>query len=142
MGRGHNGLYVGAGLFEGPSVMFDPEWGEEFWRGSVSIAASPALALNNAQGELSPIERGLHALNSGMDGKAYAASLGRAQQTVARKIVAARVATAVPDIGYRASEAFSQLVELHAAPSCLWPARVAALLANDWTVVGQFAGLR
>jgi hypothetical protein len=30
MGRGHNGLYVGAGLFEGPSVMFDPEWGEEF----------------------------------------------------------------------------------------------------------------
>jgi hypothetical protein len=41
-----------------------------------------ALVLHNAQSELSPLERGMHALHSGMDVKAYAASVGRARTSV------------------------------------------------------------
>jgi hypothetical protein len=90
-----------------------------------------ALALCNAQGELHPLERGRHALGSGMDGKAYAANVGRPQPSVAREISAATVAEAVTDIGYGVLLAhFSHLVEIHAAPAWLWPALVAAMPAT------------
>jgi hypothetical protein len=45
-------------------------------------AAYMLLVTSNAQGELSALERGLHALNSGMDVKAYAGSVGRARTTI------------------------------------------------------------
>lgn len=93
-----------------------------------------ALALNNAQGELSPIERGMHALHSGMAGKTYAGSIGRPQPSIAREISAARVAESVTDVGYDIADKFSQLVEIHAAPEWLWSALVSALIAEDWTV--------
>ena len=73
-------------------------------------AAYMLLATSNAQSELSPLERGLHALRSGMDVKAYAASVGRKQQTVSNEVCAAKVAEACPDIGAEASARFSQLV--------------------------------
>jgi len=57
------------------------------------------LATCNAQGELSALERGTHALNSGMDVKAYAASVGRARTTVHDEVYAAEVARAVPQCG-------------------------------------------
>jgi ParB/RepB/Spo0J family partition protein len=93
-----------------------------------------ALVLNNAQGELTALERGMHALHSGMDGKAYAVEARRPQQSIAREIVAARVAATVPDIGYDAPRHFSQLVEIHAAPRWLWPALVSHMTANSLTV--------
>jgi hypothetical protein len=61
------------------------------------------LVTCNTQGELTALERGIHALNSGMHVKAYAASVGRKQQTVSNEVLAARVAHAVPDIGYMRS---------------------------------------
>jgi ParB-like chromosome segregation protein Spo0J len=92
------------------------------------------LVTSNSQGELTALERGMHALRSEMDVKAYAASVSRPRQTVDNEVRAARVATAVPDIGHDLSSRFSQLVEIHAAPEWLWRALVAALLEKRWTV--------
>jgi hypothetical protein len=75
------------------------------------------LVTANAQSELTPIERGRHALGSAMDVKAYAASVGRAHTTVHREVCAARVAeSADPNVGI---SQFMQLVEIHAAPGII-----------------------
>jgi hypothetical protein len=50
-----------------------------------------ALALNNAQGELSPLEIGLHALGSGLSQRAYAEQVGMAQTTLVHRWQAAEV---------------------------------------------------
>ena len=63
-----------------------------------------------------------------MEGKAYAASVGRPEQSVYRELHAAKVA-AVIDIDNGLTKHFSQLVEIHTAPAWLWPALVAAMLA-------------
>jgi len=44
-----------------------------------------ALALNNPQGELSPLEVGLHALHSGLSGSEYARQVGMKQQTLSER---------------------------------------------------------
>lgn len=92
------------------------------------------LVRSNAQGELTALERGMHALHSGLTGKAYAAAVGRAQQSVSNEILAARVADAVPHVGYDLSDYFRHLTEIHAAPSWLWPALVTALVKDGGTV--------
>jgi hypothetical protein len=97
------------------------------------------LATSNAQGELSALERGLHALRSGMDVRAYADSVGRKRATVQNEISAARVVEACPDIGTEATEHFSHLVEIHAAPSWLWPALVEGMLDNGCLTPGSYA---
>lgn len=83
-----------------------------------------ALALANSQGELSPLERGMHALHSGMEVKAYAAMVGRAGSTVAQEYRAAKVATAVMHVHNDLSDLTRHLAEIHAAPEWLWPALV------------------
>lgn len=93
-----------------------------------------ALVLANTQGELSALERGTHALHSGMDVKAYAEAVGRARSTVHREVYAADVAQAVPISGNDLNRYVTQLAELHAAPSWLWPALAAELMARGWTV--------
>ena len=93
-----------------------------------------ALALFNAQSELSPIERGMHALHSGKDVKAYAASVGRARTTVHDEVYAAEVIEAVPHMRNDLTGYFRHLTEIHAAPRWLWPALVSALVTNEWTV--------
>jgi protein gp37/ParB-like chromosome segregation protein Spo0J len=97
-------------------------------------AAYMMLVTSNSQSELTAIERGMHALHSEMDGKAYAASVGRKQQSVAQEICAARVFEAVPNVRYDVSDRFSQLFVIHAAPSWLWPALVEAMAKDGWTV--------
>lgn len=89
------------------------------------------LATSNAQSELTPIERGRHALASGLDVTAYAASVGRVQITVYHEVYAAEVSLAVSYVG---NENYSQLVAVHAAPRWLWGALVAALVAGGWSV--------
>lgn len=96
-------------------------------------AAYMLLATSNAQGELSALERGLHALRSGMDVRAYAKACGRKENTVGNGAKAARVAETVTDIGDEVSRHFSQLVEIHAAPPWLWPSLVRAMLDKGWT---------
>jgi hypothetical protein len=82
--------------------------------------------------ELTALERGLHALHSSMDVKAYAGSVGRARTTVQDEVKAARVASSVTDIRHDLWQHFAKLVEIHAAPAWLWPALVAAMLPCPW----------
>jgi ParB-like chromosome segregation protein Spo0J len=100
-----------------------------------------ALALNNAQGELHPLERGMHALGvveRGKHGKsveAYAKAVGRDTEirSVRREIAAAEV---MAQIGASADfvEHWSPLAELHPAPKWLWRALVSRLVSEGWTV--------
>jgi hypothetical protein len=77
----------------------------------------------------------VHALRSGMDVKAYAASVGRPRGTVRDEVYAAEVATAVvSDIRHDLSAQFAKLVEIRPAPPWLWPSLVPALLDKHWTV--------
>jgi hypothetical protein len=62
------------------------------------------LVLSNAQGELAPLERGMHALaatekgkHNGRSVKAYAEQIGRPHRSVEREVCAARVVCAVVD---------------------------------------------
>jgi ParB/RepB/Spo0J family partition protein len=92
------------------------------------------LVKSNAQGELTALERGLHALHSGMDVKAYAESVGRARKTVSDEVLAARVAEAVAHVRHDLSGYFRHLTEIHPAPRWLWSALVEKLVADDLTV--------
>lgn len=89
-----------------------------------------ALALNNAQGELSPLEVGLHAKGSGLDQK----KAGVPRTTLQHQWHAAAVYEAVPHVGHDLSERWRHLAEIHAGPEWLRPALVSALVANEWTV--------
>lgn len=94
-----------------------------------------ALALNNAQGELHPLEEGMHALGSGMDVRTYAEKVGKAKSSMGDRISAASVAQACPDI--RTSDLAAQwsaLAAIHLAPRWLWRALVSRLVAEGWTV--------
>lgn len=93
------------------------------------------LRTSNAQGELSALERGMHALHSGIEIKAYAASIGRPHQTVYDEVYAAEVAGAVPPMRNELTKiSYKTLGAIHVAPRWLWPALVSAMLAQHWTV--------
>jgi predicted outer membrane protein len=100
--------------------------------GCSSPTAYMMLVTCNTQGELTALERGLHALHrpEGMDVKAYAASIGRARTTVQRETYAAAVASAVPINGHELDDFSTHMVEIHAAPAWLWPTLVAAMLPS------------
>ena len=92
------------------------------------------LATSNAQGELSALERGMHALRSGMEVKAYAESVGRKRTTVHDEVYAAEVAEAVPHMRNEISDYYRHLTAIHAAPYWLWPHLAPAMLQKHWTV--------
>ena len=46
------------------------------------------LVLENTQSELHPLEEGMHALQSGLDVKAYAAQIGKPRQTLDDRVKA------------------------------------------------------
>src|SRR4051812_29976284 len=90
-----------------------------------------ALALNNMQGELHPLEIGLHALKSGLSVRDYAKQTGMKPTPLAMRMQAAKVADACSDIGTaRFPELWSHLAEIHPAPKWLWPALVIKLQAE------------
>jgi hypothetical protein len=74
----------------------------------------------------------MHALKAkteqGIDIKAYAAKVGRKQTSVFEETYAAEVMLGVSDTRNGASDRYSQLVAIHAAPSWLWPALVEAMV--------------
>jgi hypothetical protein len=90
-----------------------------------------ALVLCNMHGELTPLERGMHALKSGMTQRAYAEKVGRPAGTVTKEMMAAKVASACSHMG---ADDYRTLTEIHAAPSWLWMALVTAASTDDWTV--------
>jgi ParB-like chromosome segregation protein Spo0J len=95
-----------------------------------------ALVTSNSQSELTPLERGLHALNSGKAVEAYAKGAGREKQiqSVRREVWAAKVASSSNHVVGSLSEQTRHLAEIHAAPEWLWPALVERLVAEGWTV--------
>jgi hypothetical protein len=101
-----------------------------------------ALVTSNSQSELTPLERGLHALGATVKGdpekgvRAYAGRVGRTQQIVAREVAAARVWKAY-NLGCKQAPidlSAKALAEIHAAPEWLWPALVERLVVDGWTV--------
>ena len=80
---------------------------------------------SNTQGELSALERGMHALRrpDGMDVKAYAESVGKPRESVRNEVYAAEVAS-VAHVGHDLSGYFRHLMEVHAAQRWLCPALV------------------
>jgi hypothetical protein len=99
-----------------------------------------ALVTSNSQSELTSLERGLHALGATQRGKrgksiqAYAGQVGRKVTSVKLELYAAEVVTSVTVSLASAQDYTRHLAELHSAPAWLWPALVARLLADGWTV--------
>jgi hypothetical protein len=108
-----------------------------------------ALALNNAQGELSELEVGMHALGSPLGIRDYADKVGKNRETIRLYRAAAEVTTyvvtliqgrgdrtgfyeysALPEIRAR----WRSLAELHSSPKWLWRSLVSRLVAEGWTV--------
>lgn len=96
-----------------------------------------ALVLSNIQGELHPLEEGMHALESGLSGTDYAQQTGKLQSSIAIRVMAARVANRVIEYSIAQTDlcdVWMQLSSIHPAPAWLWPALVRQLLAEHWTV--------
>jgi hypothetical protein len=89
-------------------------------------AAYLLLLTSNARGELTALERGLHALRS--HGRARLCRCGgvrweKEERSVYAEVAAARVREAVAHVcGDNLTDRYLHLVEIHAAPSWLWPA--------------------
>lgn len=99
------------------------------------VDAYMALALNNAQGELSPLEVGMHALGSGLSQREYAERAGLAKTTLQDRWQAAGVATMCTHMrAADLADRWRHLAELHVAPSWLWPALVTKMVERSWTV--------
>lgn len=113
------------------------------------------LVTDNNQGELSPLEIGLHALEyvekdkrgMGANGgglKGYAESVGKPQSRISEYRQAADVFKSInSNVGINDADNKSRLelmdkanhlVAIHKAPAPLWPILVSALLAKEWSV--------
>jgi ParB family transcriptional regulator, chromosome partitioning protein len=100
-------------------------------------AAFMQLVLANAQGELSPLERGLHALaatEAGQKVRDYALQVGRSKSMVQVEVSAARVALSTQVDKTKLVSCAKHLAEIHAAPQHCWTALVERMIENDWTV--------
>lgn len=99
------------------------------------------LVLANAQGELSPLEKGMHALaatekpNSTIE--AYATATGRKITQLKQEIYAARVFHIVAHATFSPSAVSNRvrhLTEIHAAPQLCWRTLVDRLVEHKWNV--------
>jgi len=108
-------------------------------------AAYMALATSNNQGELAPLEIGLHALECvGKDAKRgrgkkgglaeHAAKIGKSKQYLSQLVAAAEVAKASSQLDTLLDKA-QHLHAIHSEERReLWPALVSALLSGGWSV--------
>jgi ParB/RepB/Spo0J family partition protein len=103
------------------------------------------LVLSNAQGELSPLEIGIHALKAvplskGGRGRTgglseYAERIGRSKQSLSQLVSAAEVyETVKTSLQFDALKLTYHLHEIFKAPRETWPALVAKLIKARWTV--------
>lgn len=107
-------------------------------------AAYMALVTSNSQGELSPLEIGLHALNcvalgEGGRGKKgglseYAELIGKDQGNVSRLVQAARVAGKVCTDTCLLQDKTQHLAAIHALPADCWQTSVELMLEHGWSV--------
>jgi DNA modification methylase/ParB-like chromosome segregation protein Spo0J len=119
---------------------------EAVWAWIVELddeAALMELVRSNNQGELSPLEIGVHAFRAvpvekggrGNRGglSEYARAIGRDKSQVSRLRQAGEVAETV-ESAQRFLEHATHLAEVHGAPRELWPDLADAVLARGWTV--------
>ena len=102
-----------------------------------------ALATSNSQGELSPLEIGMHALHhvglsEGGRGKKgglseYAVAIGRAYSTVAELVSAARVSENSTLERRVLLDKTKHLASIHSLPQSAWQVAVDTMLSADWS---------
>jgi hypothetical protein len=103
------------------------------------------LVLGNTQGELSPLEMGMHALKAvplaqgsrsggGLNG--YAKRIGRTGEYIGQLRSAADVLSALPNssLEVELADKAKQLYEVSKAPREAWPTLVESLVTGGWTV--------
>ena len=97
-----------------------------------------ALATSNSQGELSPLEKGLHFNDSGRGVREYAADTARSPASVTFESQAARVFTHVnTSRTFDASDALDKnrhLAAIHSLPKDHWASMVDLMLEHSWSV--------
>jgi ParB-like chromosome segregation protein Spo0J len=110
------------------------------------VSAYMELAADNTQGELTPLEIGLHALGAVEFGKggrgatggisAYARALGRNDSYMRRLVAAARVYATVKPVsqgtGFEART--KHLAEIGRAPEAYWASLAEQMIQGDWSV--------
>lgn len=99
-------------------------------------AAYMALVTSNSQGELSPLERGIHACKADGkhgDTKAYAESIGRPRSSVQLEKQAGRVAISCTCNLSELNEKARQLAEIHSLHESCWPVAVQIMLEKAWS---------
>lgn len=104
-------------------------------------AAFMELATSNNQGELAPLEIGIHALkavpkaqgkkNAGLT--AYADLVGKSKQTISELRQAAEVAVTCPVDRTSLLDRAQHLAAIHSADRRVWPECVATMLKSEWT---------
>jgi ParB/RepB/Spo0J family partition protein len=103
------------------------------------------LILSNAQSELSPLERGIHALGATEKGSklgksiaAYAEQVGRGKsvRAVQLEVAAATVVSKTKSTSHcsELTDKCSHLAEIHSAPQSCWPTLVQRMVKQSWTV--------
>lgn len=104
------------------------------------------LVLSNAQGELSPLERGMHALagvRAGGTQETYARTCGVTQQAVSVWVIAAEVAETIQiDLCKQLLKRTTHLAEIHATPPSCWPLLVSRPLEGKWSFEQAKVALR
>jgi ParB/RepB/Spo0J family partition protein len=100
------------------------------------------LVKSNAQGELTSLEIGLHALHAvgkaqGKKGEGlefYASEIGRSRPNICQWVDAARVYESLSNTSYEVQEKISHLYEISKADPGAWPFLVDRLIKEQWTV--------
>lgn len=124
-----------AGLVEVPAWVREMDDDEAFMQ----------LVLSNAQGELSPLEYGMHALKAvppaerkaGQGFKAYAERIGVTGAYIGQLHAAAEVITTAKlefSSAANLTDKAKHLYEISKAPREVWPALVGSLVKRGWTV--------
>lgn len=100
-------------------------------------AAYMALVTSNSQGELSPLERGIHFNLAGKGTRDYARVTGRSPTGIVFESQAGKVFTYVNSIEKLNAESLSEkarhLSEIHSLPAECWPDAVKIMLDKAWS---------
>ena len=91
------------------------------------------LVLANTQGELSPLERGIHFNGSGRGVREYAREVGRPAPTITHESHAAEVLAQANSPVSDLLDKTRHLAAIHALPAACWPEAVAAMLSGGWS---------
>jgi len=113
-----------AGLIEVPAWVRDMDDDEAFMQ----------LVLSNTQGELSPLEIGMHALTWSGEQKSYAERTGFGKSYVSQLRSGAEVAAVYSSKLSDLADKAKHLYEISKAPREVWPVLVDALVKHGWSV--------